>query len=276
MGKSAVIFLFLILFTTHSFATNQCHSIFDRTAFWSDSSIAEKRIQAVLKHQNLMRQNAEIQISKVRGEAIDLPQLKLKFEKDDLAAPLRIDSSEQVKYWIEQGYPEQSSSGQFFIADNLMIRASYNDFWGLNYVYRFEGARLIEVTPFAKWHLEQTPAETVTLYRSMNASELLLWKSAEISKLGARSWGFGEAQGETQSAVHFSLKPWNGKHQVQIQIPKKVLLEIAEKNPVQVWAGALTENAKTLSEVENFEFVLSQAVLVDLQSKKLMSIEFKD
>jgi hypothetical protein len=54
------------------------------------------------------------------------------------------------------------------------------------------------------------------------------------------------------------------------------LLEFAQKTPKQLWAGALTENAKTLEEVENFEFILSRTVLLDLHAKKMLSVEFND
>jgi hypothetical protein len=273
--KGFLFFILTFLISIDSFALNECHSLFAQNGLWSSSKTAEARIQGAIAHQNALRRQAEVQIAKVRGELVDLPQLKLKFEKDDLSAPLKVDQNE-MKYWIEQGYPEQSSSGQFFVEGNLMIRASYNDVWGLNFVYRFEGSRLVEMKPFVQWQLERMPNDTVTLYRSMNEAELALWKSGAIDKLGAPLWGFGEADGTVQNAIHFSVKPWSGQRQVKIQIPKSKLLEFAQKTPKQLWAGALTENAKTLEEVENFEFILSRTVLLDLHAKKMLSVEFND
>ncbi len=241
---------------------------------WSDTETAVARLSLALEHQNRLRQGASAKISVVRGGRVQLPELALRFKADAYAAPLKTIASERAKIWIEQGYPEMGSSGYFLIDGDLLIKSDYNDFWSLNFVYEFKERNLLKVKPFVVWKLAQEPGEELILYRTSSERERAVWRSGDLKALGEKSWGFGEADGKVQAAVHFAIRPWNGRYDVKIRIPKRLLLRDAEKRPTQIWGGSLDEGRAAFHEVQNFEVIVSSELLAQYYDHGDLKIEF--
>ncbi len=240
---------------------------------WQTPNLAISRIQAALQHQNQIRQQAMQGISKVR-ENEPLPLLELMFQRSDYSARLRTSESGPIQYWIEQGYPDPSTGGYFWIDGDLMIRASYNDFWGFNYVYRFQNSALVEIATLALWKLRQMPQDEVVFYRSCSKEEINRWEQGDFENLGNSRWGYGEADGLVHPALHFATSPWNGHYNIKIHVSKKDLIEFARQSPSHLWAASLDEQSARFSSIENFEFIFTRHLLKELKKRNALRVEY--
>jgi hypothetical protein len=201
------------------------------------ASVVAARFNLVLDHQNRVRMKLGLPtlISPIRyynkGDVLDV------------IATTKDQSSDETTF------------GSFQVGSNLIVRNMYNDIYSLNFVYRFSGETLLEVTPYATWLLKQSPSPIISLYRKMSPEEYSLWSSRSFDQLG-RDWGHGS------TVVHFSTDKEftstaapNSYPTIKVDFQRDKLLRLVQSN--RLWSAAINENGVS-------EFVLTSTDLAKL------------
>ena len=135
-------------------------------------------------------------------------------------------------------------------------RLRVDDVYSLNYVYRFEGTRLVEAIPASIYYISKM-GESITLYRRMSYEEMSLWQAKDMNALlshpKAMGWGYKEP------IVHFSVKLRDqGQTTMQIQLPRETLLRWAHEKKITIGS----ENGKP----SGIEIVVKSSVWTELLS----------
>lgn len=202
---------------------------------WENNETTNLRLKAAIAHQNQIREQKNLH--ELSG-----------------AARSEVDRQGKVRFELGvRGAPTYEELGNFIAVEDTLIRGDYGDIYLLNYAYKFDGPKLVEVKPYAQWYLERVEGETVSLYRQMSKEEYALWKQNKFDQLGSTAFAPGK------KVVHFStdrhltsaIQPANAP-MIEIRVPKSTLLEIAQKGELQ--SGILSEDGL----VSEFVFSLEQ------------------
>ncbi len=188
-------------------------------------ALLDARVRAVRDHQNTLRMARGV------AELVSTPGAVTTKEVLPGSGARRIDGL-QLAHEERDKYRHQGATGELIACGDVVLRAAWGDVFGLNFAYRFEGERLAEVVPFARWVVDRLDDPIFGLVRQMGSEEAEIWRDGSARELRLRK---GEKRlGYDTGVLHFQLgtAPWcegRSTHCVQWDVPKKL---------VQAWADA--------------------------------------
>lgn len=179
--------------------------------------LVRKRSLAIIKHQNQLRAK------------VGLPVFTEKDYEDNLKKkPPKIINSD-TRYIIVKGELVLIAMDETFTHKSLKV----DDVDSLNYVYRFEGEKLVEAIPAAIFYISEMD-ETVSLHRNLSESEALLWRRGNLKAL--RSNPKAIKYGYDMPVAHFSIMYSNNFYRptISADVPRDVLLSWAKKKLITI------------------------------------------
>lgn len=186
-----------------------------------DISVLNHRFSSVISHQNQLRKQKNIPLLD------ENPTLNY--------------TEDKTRYLIDtpNAFPDYPIMGEFIVSGNTILRGFYNDLFSLNYVYEFDGYKLVNLESYGSWYLKHYSEEFVFLYRQMSPKEYELWKKRQFNSLGS-DWGYNT------SVIHFSTdrdfttaaSPVDFP-KIEVRISKKILLN--ELKNYTIWSGILNQ-----------------------------------
>ena len=212
---------------------------------WREENIARARLNAVVEHQNQIRAQRKIGLIHLMQKEPGTTEIEFAGKKvrvGEQSTELKIPNSDK-KYWIDDSdkFSYEAVAG-FHVVGNTLVRSLYNDIFGLNYVYIFNGDKLGSAVPYAIWSLMRSKEPVVRLYRAMGKEELDLWKNRQVAKLGSTDWGHSFTGDTQMPVVHFSTDPHHttkGEASLEIRVPRSLLLYWAKKTG-RLWSADIS------------------------------------
>lgn len=222
------LFLSTLTISVKSYAGPSCEVLFgvlSSEEIVSKATIAA-RLQIYMEHQNQLRAKAGLKL---------IPQKEI----DDAVSRYKESNKSKnsregfVKY-IQQMHYEK---------DWLLPTPKVDDSNLLNYVYQFDGVKLVRAIPALEYFLEKQPSETITLYRAVGDIEFKYWKNKNVAAMKEKAktiqqWGYKRPR------LHFSANVPGRLYvpTVSLTIPKLVLLEWGRRGFVSTGKeGSVTE-----------------------------------
>lgn len=190
---------------------NRAYGSMDRQAVIRDRALA------IIQHQN-----------KLRAEA-GLPLFESKdYEKNlNKKAPAKITSDKR--------YVVVNSKLVFIGMDETMVFTALktDDVHSLNYVYKFEGTKLIDAIPAATYYISRM-SETIEIRRGLSSQEAQLWKSGNLAALRSHSKAIG--WGYSEPVAHFSVIQFHSDNRptISASIPREILLQWAQQKLITI------------------------------------------
>lgn len=207
----------LMIATPTLAAPMACSKVFAPNIALERHALIQTRAMAIVEHQNHLR--AEIGLPLFEPKDY-LPNLK-KRPPENITSDTRYIVVKEHLVLIE-------------MTDKMASTALLtDDVHSLNYVYRFEGPRLVEAIPASIYYISQMP-EVVRLTRGLSLQERALWKNGDFNALRthpkAIKWGYPEP------VAHFSVKIFQplGTPLIEGNFPREVLLNWAKRGLITI------------------------------------------
>ena len=201
--------------TTHA-APGLCAQMFNPTPRIERHALIQARSLAIVEHQNRLRAKAGLSPFEIQDYQANLKK-----------RPPTVISSDKRYVVVKRRLVLIEMTDK--IASTALL---VDDVHSLNYVYRFDGPRMVEASPAAAYYISQMP-EVITLTRGLSSTEAGYWKNEDLPALRSHSraikWGYAEP------VAHFSVGFFHhGKPTVSAKVPREVLLRWAEQNLITI------------------------------------------
>lgn len=196
--------------------THSCFEHFSNTNKTEWHSLIKSRALAIIEHQNILRAQAGLPLISSIDYAKNLKKIPPKIITPDR------------RYIIVKSSLVLVGMSETMAFLNLKV----DDVYSLNYVYRFDGTKLIEAIPASIFYISQM-SETINLYRGLSESEAQLWRRGDLQALKsppkAIKWGY------PMPVVHLSTTFFHSQTSSLIfNVPREVLLRWAKMNLITI------------------------------------------